>query len=184
QIRYEPQSRGHRFTTNSDTEVILAAYRDWQAHCLDRFIGMFAIALWDRNRRCLLLARDRVGVKPLYYYWDGSTFLFASELKALVANPAFHTRISPAAVAEYLRWGYVPSPLCIFENTYKVSPGHYVILTDSFQISDHQYWAIEPIRDRIPSAIQERSVEEIRGLMASAFGYRMVSDVPVGLFLS
>ena len=184
QVRAELQSRGHRFTSNTDTEVILAAYREWQVQCLDRFIGMFAVALWDRNRRCLLLARDRVGVKPLYYYWDGATLLFGSELKALVANPAFSRKISQPAVAEYLRWGYVPAPLSIFENTYKVKPGHYLILNDSFQISDHEYWAIEARGDRFPSHIEERSLEEVRDLMASAFSYRMVSDVPVGLFLS
>ncbi|PYS33684.1 MAG: asparagine synthetase B, partial [Acidobacteria bacterium] len=105
-------------------------------------------------------------------------------MKALVANPAFSRKISQPAVAEYLRWGYVPAPLSIFENTYKVKPGHYLILNNSFQISDHEYWAIEARGDRFPSHIEERSLEEVRDLMASAFSYRMVSDVPVGLFLS
>ena len=124
-IRRQLNQLGHQFTSDSDTEVILAAYRQWGAACLDRFVGMFAFAIWDHTRQLLFVARDRLGIKPLYYFFDGNTLIFGSELKALMAFTRFPRIVDPQSFQLYLHYQYIPAPKTIFKQTFKLEPGHF-----------------------------------------------------------
>jgi asparagine synthase (glutamine-hydrolysing) len=186
EVRQELIEKGHRFASNTDTEVILYAYKQWGVHCVSRLRGMFAFAIWDERRKELLLFRDRLGVKPLYYYYHGGTLLFASELKALMAHSRFSKELNPESVALYFKLGYVPGALCIFANTHKVRPGCYVRISSDGMLKEESYWNIgDSYRETVSDDRTESQVgEELRALMSEAFGYRLVSDVPVGIFLS
>jgi len=121
---------GHTFRTHCDTEVIVHAWEQWGPRCVERFNGMFAFALWDRNKQTLFLARDRLGEKPLYYTWlDDDTFLFASELKAILAHPRVRREMDPTAMEDYLALGYVPDPKSIYKGIFKLSPAHRLTVT-------------------------------------------------------
>ena len=126
EIRNELKQLGFSFTTDTDTEVILVAYKVWGMESLKKFVGMFAYALYDHEKSIFLLVKDRVGVKPLYYYYDNKTLIFGSELKAFHQNPAFKKAINTNALSLYLKYSYIPTPHCIFQNTYKIKPGHYL----------------------------------------------------------
>ena len=175
---------GHAFKGTGDSEVILAAFQEWGMHALDRFIGMFAIALWDTQARKLTLIRDRLGVKPLYYGWDGNTLCFGSELKALRAFRHWVPSIDRDALADYFQFGYINAPRSIYRQVYKLLPGHFLELGAEGEPRVSQYWSV---LDRIgePLAGSEASLtEELETLLIDAFKLRMVSDVPVGMFLS
>lgn len=186
EIREELIQKGHVFLYQSDTEVILHAFQQWGERCVDRFIGMFAFAILDRQKQKLYLVRDRAGVKPLYYYHADGIFLFASEMKVFYHHPTFKKKISKEAVALYFKYGYVPAPLSIFEHTYKLMPGHgmtYDIANEHCET--FAYWDVlnfyrQPLLE-IDYAEAKTRMEQI---LQSAFEYRMVSDVPVGIFLS
>ncbi|MGE5617073.1 MAG: asparagine synthase (glutamine-hydrolyzing), partial [Bacillota bacterium] len=183
-IRDELESRGHRFRSTGDSEVILAAFREWGMAAVDRFIGMFAIALWDERARRLMLLRDRMGVKPLYYAWNGQALWFGSELKALRAHDAWRPEIDREALAEYLQYGYVCAPRAIYKGVHKLLPGHWLELGEIGEPAIHRYWAPPvPTDERIamPEPELERHLEH---LLIDAFRHRMVSDVPLGVFLS
>lgn len=185
EIRRDLEAKGYRFFSSSDTEVVLKAYTEWGLHCLSRLNGMFAFGIWDGQRRRLVLVRDRAGVKPLYYYWDGRLLLFASELKGLMASPGFPRRINPSGVAEYFRWGFVPAPESVFENTYKLEPGHYVVIEEGGSLRKEPYWEAPGAEAAHQREVQrDQLLEELRQLVISAFQYRLVADVPVGVFLS
>jgi len=123
EIKEELIRLGHGFETQSDTEVILHAYAAWTEKCLDRFVGMFVFLIYDQRNRTAFLARDRAGVKPLYYYWDGDLFLFASELKSFHQHPLFKKVIDTDAAAAFIQYGNIPSPYCIFKDTKKLKAG-------------------------------------------------------------
>jgi len=182
EIREELSRLGYSFRGSSDTEVILSAYREWGPDCILRFNGMFAFAVWDDHLRRLFLARDRLGVKPLYYMEGPGVFAFASELNALGSLPFFPRRIDPSALRFYFLFGYVPSPLAIWESTCKLPPGHRMTV-DRSGISIERYWdpLARPAQTRGESP--ER-VAELERLLDSSVRYRMLSDVPVGAFLS
>lgn len=185
EIKRELSEKGHKFTSNTDTEVIIYAYKQWGTECVSRFRGMFAFALWDKNRKKLFLYRDRLGVKPLYYYFDGRVLLFASELKALMAHPRFSKELNTNALGLYLKLGYVPSPLSIFADTNKVRPGCYVEISENRLLVEHSYWRVADYCSSNGSHLTDTQVEEELGeILRDAFAYRMVSDVPVGIFLS
>lgn len=185
ELREDLISKGHQFRTNSDTEVILRSYEQWGIGCISRFRGMFAFVLWDGNRRKLFLVRDRLGVKPLYYYWDGRLLLFASELKALEAYHEFKRVLNPESLALYLRLGYVPSPRCIYANTYKVRPGCYMEASADSSLSEVCYWNLFEFAETHVIEKSEAEIEqELLSILCEAFSYRLVSDVPVGIFLS
>ena len=174
--------RGH-----SDTEVLVEAIaRRGFESALKLTNGMFAIAAWDRQQRQLYLARDRMGEKPLYYGWQGRTFLFASELKALAAHPDFSRRIDPAAVGLLMRYAYVPSPLCIYRDLAQLRPGHYLrISSDSgtgAAPSISRYWTLPQPAPRSMAA--DAAIDELESLLGDAVKLRMRSDVPLGAFLS
>ncbi|MFT4080544.1 asparagine synthase (glutamine-hydrolyzing) [Rhodomicrobium sp.] len=185
EIAAELAKKGHTFISSSDTEVVLAAYREWGPACVDRFIGMFAFAIWDGPQGCLRLFRDRIGVKPLYWGWDGRTLCFGSELKALRALPHWQPQINAVAVGEFLQYAYIAAPRTIYQGVHKLMPGHWLNLGREGGPTVRPYWRLADVLakgERIESdAVLE---EELEALVESAFRYRMVADVPVALFLS
>ncbi|MEO7445215.1 MAG: asparagine synthase (glutamine-hydrolyzing) [Ferruginibacter sp.] len=177
---------GHSFHTHSDTEVILHAYEEWGPDSLSHFIGMFAFVILDKDKNQLFACRDRAGVKPFFYSWQQEVFLFGSELKALVKHPAYKRELNTDALAAYMQYGYVPTPHCIFNNTWKLKPGHYLMLDLAAKKQViKQYWNVYDAYNQPPLDISlPDAITETESLLKSAFNYRMVSDVPVGVFLS
>jgi asparagine synthase (glutamine-hydrolysing) len=175
---------GHAFRTHSDTEAIVHGWEQWGEACVTRFRGMFAFALWDRNRETLFLARDRLGVKPLYYaQLPGGPWIFGSELKALLVHPGLRRVIDPLAVEDYFAYGYVPEPRTIFKGVFKLSPGCTLTLRRGKPASQPvEYWDVPFKVDTAPTE-QEASEELILRLRESV-KLRMISDVPLGAFLS
>ncbi|MEO6539919.1 MAG: asparagine synthase (glutamine-hydrolyzing) [Ferruginibacter sp.] len=186
EIKKELEQKGHQFESHSDSEVILHAYTEWGSAALQRFIGMFALVMYDEANQKLFCCRDRAGVKPLFYYWKNGLFLFGSELKALLQHPEFTKEIDVDAAAAFMQYGYVPAPHCIFNDTYKLKPGHFLELDLVKQsIAEHQYWNVYDAYNKPTLKIDlPEAIEETEKLLISAFQYRMVSDVPVGVFLS
>src|SRR6185503_16215738 len=182
-IRSELEALGHRFRSSGDSEVILAAFLEWGVAAVDRFIGMFAIALWDERSRRLTLLRDRMGVKPLYYAWNGTALWFGSELKALRAHDAWEQRIDREALAEYLQYGYVSAPRAIYEDVRKLLPGHWLELGEVGEPVAHRYWS-PPLEASALEASEPELERQLEHLLIDAFRYRMISDVPLGVFLS
>ena len=180
----ELQALGHVFHTRSDTEVIVHAWEAWGETCVDRFRGMFAFALWDRKAETLFLARDRLGVKPLFYaeLGDGS-FLFASELKALLAHGGLRREIDPYAVEEYFALGYVAEPRCIFKGALKLPPGHTLTVRRGKPLpAPREYW---DVRLTLDNRISERDAcAELTARLQESVRLRMISEVPLGAFLS
>jgi len=188
----ELESHGHAFRSRSDTEVILAAVTQWGVNeALRRFNGMFALALWDRRDHVLHLARDRFGEKPLYYGWFDETLVFASELKALHAHPQFDGEIDRDALGLYMRYGYVPTPFCIYKRLHKLPPGTVLNVTsgnpDSRE-SFEQYWSVtDAFLASRESGFGGSAVEaatELERLLEDAVRLRLEADVPLGAFLS
>jgi asparagine synthase (glutamine-hydrolysing) len=186
EIRAELLQKGYQFNSHSDTEVILNAYRQWGMKMLSRFIGMFSMAIYDNTANKVILVRDRAGVKPLYYYWENNVFLFASELKAFHKHPKFIKKINSSCLRSYLQYGYVPAPDCIFLNTHKLLPGHYLEFDLSKKTFDTiKYWDVAHYYQQPQKNISEQeAIEETDRLVLKACQYRMVADVPVGVFLS
>src|SRR5437868_3863436 len=182
-VRAELEALGHRFRSSGDSEVVLAALRQWGTAAVDRFIGMFAIAVWNEQEHRLLLLRDRLGVKPLYYAWDGSNFWFGSELKALRAFSTWKPEIDRDALGEYLQYGYVSAPRSIYAGVSKLLPGHWLELGEVGEPAAHRYWSPEERLDPLEGSDEDLE-RQLEALMVDAFRYRMVSDVPVGVFLS
>lgn len=186
-LRKRLEASGRAFASLSDTEVVLQAYLEWGEACVERFNGMFAFCIYDRRTGTLFLARDRTGIKPLYYYRKGPDFAFASELKALVAYRGFDKRVDPASVWEYLSFQYVPAPRSIFQDTYKLEPGCALrYSTTTGTLSTSRYWdPLEPPPPAAAEPVPEKHVldEFERRLLASVESH-MVSDVPLGAFLS
>lgn len=183
QIRSELQARGHRFRSSGDSEVVLSALREWGPAAVERFIGMFAIALWCRSQRRLWLIRDRLGVKPLYYAWNGRVFWFGSELKALRGFGAWRAEIDRNAVGDYFQYGYIAAPRSIYRHVYKLQPGHWLELGDAGEPVSRCYWSAAEPREPF-AASEDELAERLEALCIDAFRYRMVADVPVGVFLS
>lgn len=186
EIRKDLEKAGHHFLSHSDTEVILHAYEYWGVEFLHRLIGMFVIAIYDKNVGKFIIFRDRAGIKPIYYYWHNGLFLFASELKALNIHSDFKKLINDAALRLFFDFGYVPAPYTIFENTHKIEPGRFITIDlVKKDISYSTYWDINDFY-RLPKLDINYSdaKDQIHELLISAYNYRMVADVPVGIFLS
>ena len=177
----------------TDTEVLLHGWEEYGDGFVARLRGMFAFALWDRRARRLLLCRDRVGVKPLFWYWRDGLFMFSSELKAFHRHPGFTKRLDPRALSSYLSFGYVTAPHAIFEDEHRLRPGHMLVLEDSGSVREFSYWS--PREAFLRGAELERSgywagrsevetVDELEALLTESARYRMIADVPVGVFLS
>jgi asparagine synthase (glutamine-hydrolysing) len=183
ELRAELMARGHAFRTSSDTEVILNAYAAWGDDCVRHLRGMFAFALWDRPRRRLLLARDRAGIKPLVYAWDGQRLLFASELKALLEDRALSRDIDWDAMRDYLTFHYVPGPRTIFLAVRKLPPASYLVLdVAGGRLRIERYWDLRFSPD--DRRTDADWLAELRLQLADAVQSHLVSDVPVGAFLS
>jgi asparagine synthase (glutamine-hydrolysing) len=180
----ELQQLGHVFRTRSDTEVIVHAWEAWGEACVERFRGMFAFALWDRNRETLFLARDRLGVKPLFYaLLPSGELLFGSELKALLAHPGVPRTIDPCAVEEYCALGYVPEPRTIFVGVRKLPPAHALAVRRRAALPEpHEYW---DVRFTLDSRLDEAAAcEELVARLKESVRLRLISEVPLGAFLS
>lgn len=199
QLRAELTSSGFRFRGHSDTEAMLAAIEHWGLRgAVDRFVGMFAFALWDRKDRVLSLVRDRVGIKPVYFGWTRGGFVFGSELKAIVAAPDFNNPINRDAIAAYLRFSYVPAPWSIFQNVYKLRPGTILIANSEFvskprditemQRTSEVFWSAREIAERAASApfggTKLEAQSRLEELLSESVRCRMIADVPLGALLS
>jgi asparagine synthase (glutamine-hydrolysing) len=181
----ELRGRGHRFSTTSDTEVLVHLYEEQGERGVERLRGMFAFALWDRERQALLLARDRLGIKPLYYATTPQGFLFASELRAIARHPGVARRVSAAAVAAYLRYGYVPEPLTILDGVHKLAPGHHLTVRDGLVGTPSRYWtSTDFFRGAAAPRHEAEAAEALWASLKDAVSSHLVSDVPVGAFLS
>jgi asparagine synthase (glutamine-hydrolysing) len=176
--------RGHRFKTASDTEVLVHLYEEYGERCVDRLRGMFAFAIWDTRKQSLLLARDRLGIKPLYYGETAEGFAFGSELKTLTQVPWLPRTVDPAAVVAYLQRGYVPDPATILKGVVKLPPGHTVVVRRGHAEAPRRYWdSTAAFRERAAGTDAE-AAEALWGLVGDAVRSHLVSDVPVGAFLS
>lgn len=186
EIRDALEELGYQFESQTDTEVILKAYHYWGVGFTKYLNGMFAIAILDRQNFTLTLVRDRVGVKPLFWYQNGGLFLFASELKSFHEHPEFKKELNLNSVGLYLQYGYIPQPHTIFKNAYKLQAGHSLVLNlKNAAVKIEKYWDIIDSYNKPKLSItNEEAILETERLMQSAFEYRMASDVPVGIFLS
>lgn len=186
EIKNELIKLGHHFKTNSDTEVVLTSYIEWGISCLDKFIGMFAMVIYDPIKAKMVCIRDRAGVKPFYYYYNDGLFIFGSELKALIAHPRFVKKIDSEGLSQFFKLGYIPAPHTIFGHTFKLQPGHYLNLDlSSKNILENKYWDVFDYYNKPKLNISEdEALTHIEKLLISSFQYRMVADVPVGIFLS
>jgi asparagine synthase (glutamine-hydrolysing) len=185
EVRAELESAGFRFRSQTDTEVVLNAYEKWGRDCLQRFVGMFAFAIWDSRRRVLFAARDRLGIKPFYYLRKSGDFAFASELKALSPHPAFDGEIDRESVRQFLRFQYVPSPSSIYQCVRKLPPGHWLELSLDGSLTVERYW--DPVAialGRTAEGTEAEIFERFEALLAQSVRYRMIADVPLGAFLS
>jgi asparagine synthase (glutamine-hydrolysing) len=182
QLRTELQATGHRFYTNSDTEVIVHLYEDLGADCVRRLRGMFAFAVYDQKRRRLLLARDRLGIKPLHYSFSQNRLLFGSEIKALLAVAPELAEISRESLLHFFYYGYIPDPFTAFRNIHKLPPGHLLELTDG-KLSVREYWELPAFGVHEPTS-EEECLEELEERLAEAVRIRLISDVPLGALLS
>jgi len=181
-IRNKLESLGRRFRTESDTEVLLQAYRQWGAKCLGRFQGMFAFAVWDEANEKLFLARDRIGIKPLYYGDFGNRFFFGSDIKTLQGSDLVPKKIKRKSLAQYLFYGHVPQPNSIYENIFKLLPGHHLTWSPREGVATKQYWDVSPCDSN--TARCSDWVEELDCRLGSAVKDRLMSDVPLAAFLS
>ena len=183
EVRAELLARGHRFRTESDTEIIVHGYEEWGDRAVDRFRGMFAFALWDAGARRLLLARDRLGVKPLYYSEiPGAGIVFGSEIKSLLQDPDVPRDWRADALDAYLTLLYVPAPDTIYRAVHKLPPGH-MLVAEHGQVRISRYWDLQFTGDGT-DAREEEYLEELDHLLREAVGLRLISDVPLGAFLS
>jgi asparagine synthase (glutamine-hydrolysing) len=175
---------GHTFRTRCDTEVIVHAWEEWGEACVERFRGMFAFTLWDRNRQTMFLARDRLGIKPMYCaLLDDGMFLFGSELKALMSIPGLSRELDPCAVEEYFAYGYVPEPRTIFKSAFKLQPGHTLTLkVGGGMPAQKKFWDV-PFKPHAAMTVEEAE-QELIAKLRDAVQSHMVADVPLGAFLS
>jgi asparagine synthase (glutamine-hydrolysing) len=182
EIRRELEAKGYKFLTNSDTEILLNGYLAWGEGCLDRFEGMFAFAVWDRRRRVLFAARDRYGKKPFYYTLQNGVFAFASELSALKVLPGLRFETPRGMLAKFLAHEYCPTPETIFREVHKLKPAHYLVYENG-QVANRPYWDL-PVPDESTRESEEGLSRRLIELLAAATARRLVSDVPLGMFLS
>ena len=184
ELRVELERQGCSFQSRTDTEVILALYAREGAGCLARLNGMFAFAIWDREKETLFLARDRIGKKPLYYYHGGSDRLaFSSEIKSILELPGIPRELEPTALADYLKYLYIPAPKTIFKGIYKLPAGHYLELSMGEEPRISEYWDVDFSRDS-GCADENEAADKLHELIRRATLCRMISDVPLGAFLS
>src|SRR2546423_3942400 len=186
-VRAELEREGTTFISHSDTEVVLKAYARWGAQCLLKFRGMFAFAIWDARQHHLFLARDPMGIKPLYYAQSGSYFIFASEVRSVLGTGLVPRRIDHAGLINYLTFGSAYDPLTLVEGVHALPPGHSMIWEDG-QLRASPYWDLVDdgaVGEKWHTVENERlAAEQVRPLLEESVRMQLVSDVPVGVFLS
>src|SRR5215217_7946613 len=182
EVRHELEAHGHRFHTACDTEVLVHGYEQWGVDLVDRLRGMFAFAVWDAPERRLVLARDRVGVKPLHYAVVPDGLVFGSEIKSLLVDPTVPRDWSPEALDAYLALLYVPAPLTIYRAVHKLPPGH-VLVAEGAQVRVSKYWDL-PFATEVGADSEDAWLEALEAQLREAVGLRLISDVPLGAFLS
>ena len=182
-LRNDLQARGHRYRTRSDTETIVHLYEEYGKDCVHHLRGMFSFAIWDRARRCLFIARDRLGIKPLYYRYDGKTFLFGSEIKTIVAYPGVKPEFNSGTLAEYLAFGYIAGAESMYSGIQKLLPGHFLVVDDQGKLTTSSYWDLDVKSD---DGLQPREhyVRRYREELERCVSSHLMSDVPLGVFLS
>ncbi len=181
-LRKELIAKGHVFTSDSDSEAVLHGYEEWGPAVIERLFGMFCFAVLDERQGRIMLGRDRLGIKPLYYHLSGKNIIFANEIKAMLAWPGLERRVDPQALYSYLGWEFTPAPQTLFEGVKKLRQAHYALFDlNSGAFSEHQYWDLKfaPAFSR-----PEEAVEELRARIKTAVQRRLMSDVPLGVFLS
>ena len=182
ELRAELEGRGHRFSTRCDTEVIIHLYEEMGADCVKKLRGMFGLAIYDKVKRKLVLARDRLGKKPLHYAQVGNKLYFASEIKSILAVAPELAEVNSQGLLEYLNFGYVPDPITIFTGIHKLPPGHLLEFADG-KIQVRQYWDLPQYGTYVPKS-EEELLEELERRLYEATRIRLISDVPLGAFLS
>lgn len=181
EIKKELEAKGHKFTSTSDTEVLVNAWQEWGIDCLPKLNGIFAFAIWDQAEKKLFLVRDRLGVKPLYYYFKDNRLIFSSEIKAILEHQ-IERLVNLEALNYYFRLMYVPAPLTMFANIFKLEPANYLVYQNN-KVAIKKYWQIDLVEIKNLKNKKEAK-EKIRELMASSVQYQKISDRPVGIFLS
>jgi asparagine synthase (glutamine-hydrolysing) len=179
-IRKELQSKGYTFNSTTDTEVVLKSYQEWGPACLHKFNGMFAFAIWDDNKKELFLARDRIGIKPLYYYLKDGKFIFGSEIKCILEAPDVSREVDAQSLYYYLGYEFVPAPSTMFKNIYKLRQGHYAIFKNG-NLNITQYWELN-FKNEITD--ENEAIERVYDALEKSVKRRLISDVPLGVFLS
>ncbi|PYX50594.1 MAG: asparagine synthase (glutamine-hydrolyzing), partial [Acidobacteria bacterium] len=183
ELRKDLESRGHRYSSKSDTETIVPLYEQYGADCVKHLRGMFAFAIWDRSKRRLFMARDRLGIKPLYYLYDGQTLLFGSEIKAILVYPGVKPEFNRSTLAEYLAFGYIAGAESMYAGVRKLLPGHTLTLEERGQLQISSYWDLD-VRSDDESRPREHYVRRYRELLEACVFTHLMSDVPLGVFLS
>jgi asparagine synthase (glutamine-hydrolysing) len=183
ELRADLQARGHRYRTHSDTETIVHLYEEYGRDCVKHLRGMFAFVIWDRRNRKLLAARDRLGIKPFYYRWDGRAFLFSSEIKAILAYPGIGAEFNRGTLAEYLAFGYITGSETMFAGIHKLMPGHTLELAESGEPHVVRYWDLRVDANPEPRP-RQHYIKTYREMLEAAVSSHLMSDVPLGVFLS
>ena len=183
QLRADLEAKGHRYRTKSDTETIVHLYEEYGRDCVKYLRGMFAFAIWDRRDRKLFVARDRLGIKPLYYLFDGKKFLFGSEIKTILTYPGVKAEFNPATIAEYLSFGYISREESMFRGIKKLLPGHTLELNERGEMSIQSYWDM-PFGEATERRPREYYIKTYRELLEQCVASHLMSDVPLGVFLS
>jgi asparagine synthase (glutamine-hydrolysing) len=183
ELRADLEARGHTYRTRSDTETIVHLYEEYGRDCVKHLRGMFAFVIWDRRKRSLFAARDRLGIKPFYYRWDGKAFLFGSEIKTILAYPGVEAEFNRRALGEYLTFGYITGQETMFANIRKLMPGHTLELSEHGEPRIERYWDLTTAVDDEPRS-HDYYVKTYRELLENAVKSHLMSDVPLGVFLS
>ena len=180
-LKKQLEEKGHIFSSKTDSEVIIHGYEEWGIDVLQKLKGMFAFAIYDKTRQTLFIARDRFGIKPLYWYRDSNSFIFASEIKGIIENPAVRKEIDFSSLSDYFAYRYVPSPKTIWKNIYKLPPAHFLELNIAGNINLKEYWNL---RFDSKKADEKDVVSKVNDLLRTSVQSHVTSDVPVGSFLS
>ena len=180
-LKKELKAKGYSFISNCDTEVLLYLYQEYGVHCLEHLRGMFAFAIWDCKKKTLFLGRDRIGKKPLYYYFDAKSFIFASEIKSILEDPVIERQINYEAFYDYFKYLYVPDPKTIYKDIHKLEPGHFLLCSPE-GITKKEYWDISFAS--LSGKSETVVANELNDLLSESVRIRQISDVPLGAFLS
>ena len=183
ELRKGLEARGHQYRTHSDTETIIHLYEEYGRDCVHHLRGMYAFAIWDRPKRRLFIARDRLGIKPLYYRFDGTTLLFGSEIKTILAHPGVTAEFNRSMLAEYLAFGYIPEAETMYTGIRKLLPGHTLEIAEGGEPKISQYWDLK-VKSDDDVRPREYYVQKYRELLESCVASHLMSDVPLGVFLS